>query len=573
MNRISRWWGVFWVLSALLIANTASAAVQNPKYAVDVSGVKGQIVGLDVQVSGKVTNSLPWTVTHLKVVTIFQGTTTMGTANIDKLDAKKSKKFNMTVKNVAITATKFVTVVGSYDVQSNDVSSLLEKYDESADDIALQAGISQAFTTMTDEALPELLSCIDTTSRTDNPSTLIQETHDLLCLEGIRKVGGSEGAKETVDLLAWYEKQNALDLPEVINSLLVNQYNPISSFPLLQNLKYADINIKILAKMVLVDIGTPSVPALLYASQHSSSLVKQTAQEVLVQLNKTTMDAILIEDDPAILKQIIDYLQEVPRSDAVIPLLLVSHRINKDEISAQIETCILSYGDMAIQPLTEALLSWNLDIVNQAESLLYKLAPGRETLLRTIAASQNIPTNTAEASALVKSLRTAADQRIQASITEEFSKGWEAYQAGDCLSSVEIFQKMFAIRHPLLEYTEQVSQAYACQLKKLASADQVEQATDLTREALGYMPGNEMMNGLLVGYYHTQANGDFKAGDIGKAGELWKQVLVIDPGNKNALQGLGRLNVRLNWLYLAIGGVGVLVLITLSKISFSKDYE
>jgi hypothetical protein len=573
MSRISKWWGFFLALSLMLVSSTASVQAQTQQYAVNISGVSGQIAATSVLITGTVTNTLPWTVTDIKVVAIFKGTTIVASVELKELKAQESATFNIVAQNVPPAASTFFTVVGSYNVHSNDVSLLLEKYDQTVDDFALQAGIPQAFTTMTEEAIPGLLKCIDITSRPPNPPSLGQEVHDLMCLEGIRKVGKTEAATAVVDLLAWYEQQAAVAFPEVGISLLTDEYSPIKSFPLLQDLKYVDINAQFLAKKVLVEIGSPAVPALLYASQHASSLINQTAQEALAELNKTTIEAVLSENDPTILMQIVAYLQETPHSDAVIPLLKAAQRVNDTQFSAQVETCILKYGDVALQPLSDALLSPDQNIANQAESLLYKLAPGREALLQSILAAKNIPTDQADADTLVKNLRAAADAHVQELTAAEFSKGLKAFQTGDCPSSVTIFQNMFAIRHPLPGYEEQVSQAYACQLTALADARQVDDAIRLAEEGLDYMPGNQIIIGHLSGFYQLQADASYQSKDFTKAGVLWKKVLDLDPGNKIALQGMGLLNIRLNWLYLGVGLTGVLVLLVLGISSFNKEEE
>jgi tetratricopeptide (TPR) repeat protein len=539
---------------------------------VDVSAVEGQLIGENVLITGKVTNNLPWPVTDIRVLSFFEETADFGSTDLDRLESGAQADFQI-IQEAPSTGTTFFTVVGAYAVQSENVNALLERYNAATEDPVLQEGIAQAFETMTIDALPELLGCIDVKARPSALPTMQQELHDLMCLEGVRNIGGIQSAQAVVDLLAWYEQQGSLDLIDVQMSLLLDEYTPIRGFPILQDLSVADVNLRVLAQRTLTSIGPAAVPALLYAGKSASPVVVQIAEDSLASLEKTTPDAILSESNPAILEQIVVFFQEFPDPDAVLPLLNASQRLNDEELSTQIEACILSYGDAAVEPLFEGLLSKEVNVVSQAEAILYKIAPGREAVLQSMLEEKGFPSTNAEPDLLVMDLRAAADAQIQARVQETFSRGWEAFQAGDCRSAITIFEEMYIIRDRLPEYEEQVSQAYACQLTNLEHAGQVNQALQLVQEGLAHMPDHPTLNNHLVSLYHAQANASLATGDRQTARDFWQKVLAIDAQNQAALRGLGRLTVLANWLYLGIGGLGMAILLFLGKSTFAQENE
>jgi tetratricopeptide (TPR) repeat protein len=576
MNRLtigSRVWLTFLVVCfAGVIAGLTHTV--NAQYALglEVSAIEGQIIGENVLITGKVTNNLPWPVTDIRVLSFFEETADFGSTDLNRLESGAQADFQI-IQKAPSSGTTFFTVVGAYAVQSNDVEALLARYDQATEDSVLQEGIAQSFETMTIDALPELLGCIDAKVRPSAPPTLNQELHDLMCLEGIRHLGGGQSAQAVVDLLAWYEQQGSLDLIDVQMSLLLDEYTPIRGFPILQDLSVVDVNLQVLAERILTSIGPAAVPALLFAGKSASPVVVQIAEDSLASLEKTTPDAVLNESNPVILKQIVGFFQQFPAPNAVLPLLNASQRLKDAELSTQIEACILSYGDAAVEPLFEGLLSKDVNVVNQAEAILYEIAPGREAVLQSILESEGFPSTNVQPDLLVLDLRAAADARVHALAEEKFSRGWAAFQAGDCHSAIAIFEEMYAIRDRLPEYEEQVSQAYACQLTALESAGQVSQALQLVQEGLGHMPDHPTLNHHLVGIYHAQANASLGTGDLQTARDFWQKVLAIDAQNQAALRGLGRLTVLANWLYLTTGGIGMVILLFLGKSTFAQENE
>ena len=560
-----------WVLllASVVLFSVSTPAFAQTKAAVIVSDIKGQRMDNSVLVSGTITNTLPWPISDVQVVVVFKETSVIGTTAIGKLSAGEKTTF-VIGEQVPLGADQFVTFVGSYSVISDDVNELLKKYDQATSDPALQAAIPQAFASMTDAALPALLECVDGKLRPGTTPSLFQETHDLMCLEGLRTVGGPDSADAILKLLSWYDAQHSLDMQDVFMELLADEFSPLRSFPVIKNLSILDINMISIAKNALEDIGTASVPALLYASHDSSAAVSQTATEVLTDLNKTRVSEILNEPDRAVWILLLGYYEQYPDPETVKPVMQFGHFAENEDDLVKIERCVLANGDRAITPLIDTLSSPYLDVADRAEIFLYKLAPGHEDLLKSHALAQSIPLENLDSAGIVKALRAEADARINAALQDLYQDGVQEFTSGNCLSSVQAFAKMFSYRNPLPDFEKAASDAYICQITISKDAEQYSKAILLAQEGLGYMPGNQALLDIVFDIYKSRANESYKMGQYEEARQYWDEILLLDPSNRTALAGIGLIRMQANRDYLIVGGLGLLGLVAFAAFSYSQ---
>lgn len=559
------------LLLVLIILFLISAPVfAQANAAVVVSDIKGQRMENLVLVNGAVTNTLPWPVSNIQVMVVFKGTSVVGTTTIEKLSAGEKKTFVIT-EQVPLGADQFVTFVGAYSVISNNVNALLEKYDQAENDPALQSAIPQAFGSMTDAALPALLECVDTTLRPDQKPSLLQTTHDLMCLDGLRTVGGPDAASAVLDLLAWYDAQNALELQDIFMEILVDEFSPLRSFPILKNLPILNIGMVSVTKIALKDIGTASVPALLHASHDSSPVISRTARDILIDLNKTSVADILNEQDRAVWILLVDYYQQYPDPETVRPVMQLSHFAEGENDLAKIESCVLSNGSLAIAPLIDTLSSPYLDVANRAESLLYKLAPGHEDVLKSHPLGQSISLENLDSAGIIKALRAEADARIEAVLQELYQSGVQEFNSGNCLKAVQVYSKMFSYRNPLPAFEKATADAYACQITIHSNAEQYAKAISLAEDGLRYMPENQTLLDVLTGIYQLRANESYKSGQHEEARRYWNEILLLDPNNRTALAGIGLIRIQANQDYLLVGAIGLLGLVAFAAYIYSEE--
>ena len=114
---------------------------------------------------------------------------------------------------------------------------------------------------------------------------------------------------------------------------------------------------------------------------------------------------------------------------------------------------------------------------------------------------------------------------------------------------------MRAIRDTLSRHTREVAQICICRAEQLADAKDYDQAVELALQAEGLEPENGAIRLDVAQIYHAWALDEYEAGDPGEAVELLHQAIKRNSANLSALHFMGRLVLRGNLLYLAIGEI------------------
>lgn len=546
------------LLALLLLAGKAHGQLFGESvYVADSAGMKTDAG--DIVVSGKVFNTLPWDVTEVEVTVIFDQGVDLQSHVVERISVGEEEPFRL-VKEKSPNLQTFVAVVTQYTVQSDDVQDLLRMYRVSADEVVLQEAIQRAFSSMTDQARPLLLTQISVHSRADGEVSLAQMLDDLMCLEGIRQVGDASAVGPVLDLLAWYDRNDAIGLWPVKFEIAQESFSVAGALPILSGFDLSAVTMDQLVGRVLLEIGGPGVPELLRYANHDNLLVKNTVQTLLVELDKTSVEALLSEPDPDVLREIVLALGESGRVEAVVPLLELAYQ--DESLGNAVDQGLKQMGIAAIPHLVIALQHTHLAVADRAERILRSETMATVPALQEALSEQGLATAVDDGGvdSLVTTLRVWADTTIAEKMEAAFERGWASYQAGDCEAAYRHIEAMHAIRDTVSRHTRDVAQVCICRAEQLADARSYDQAIDLALQAEGLDPENPAIRLGVARIYHTWALDEYEAGHSGEAAELLQLTIERDPANLSVRQFMGRLVLRGNLLYLAIGAILVFVI-------------
>jgi tetratricopeptide (TPR) repeat protein len=521
-------------------------------YVADSAGMKTDMG--DIIVSGKVFNTLPWDVTDVEVTVIFDQGVDLQSDVVERIPAGEEESFRL-VKEQSPYLQRYVAVVTQYTVQSNDVQELIRRYRVAAGDAVLQKAIQQAFSSMSDPAGPLLLRQISVDSRADGEVSLAQMLDDLMCLEGIRHLADASAVGPVLDLLAWYDRNDAIDLWPVKSEIAQETFTVVGALPILSGFDLSTVTMDQLVGSVLLEIGGPGVPELLRYATHDNRLVKNTVQALLDELDKASVEALLSEPDPEVLREIVLALGDSGRVDAVVPLLELAYQ--DERLSDAVDQSLKQMGVAAIPHLVPALQHTHLAVADCAERILRSGTVATVPALQEALSEQGLATaaDDRDVDSLVTTLRAWADTAIEEKMEAAFERGWDSYRAGDCEAAYQHVEAMQAIRDAPSRHTREVAQVCICRAVQLADARDYDQAVELALQAEGLDPQNGAIRLDVGRIYHTWAHDEYEAGHPDEAVELLQLAIERDPANLSARQFMGRLVLRGSLLYLAIGAI------------------
>lgn len=485
-------WGRLFVFlvgfGGFLFFPTTHVRSQSFNDAVEVTKINGALLSNNLFFTGQVRNNLPWDVRDVNILVFFPDQDIETSTTIDFIGAGEQADFTA-VLSYKEGLDRYVAYASDYRFQTNDVAGLLERFWAANDDFVFRKVAPTVFSRMTPSAWDGLGVCIAVGPRGSDYPNIETILNDLMCLEGLRAAGRANEAQEVLDLLAWYEAQEAQELFEIQLLLAQDAITVLDSFPILSGMNAEELNMSILVERSLRGMGSSAMEALFQALNSESLLVQQVAEKLLAGTGENALISTFDEADIKAFSELLIYLQESGRAESTVQLLEAFEALEDEDTRSKITQTILGFGPSAVPYLVESLAHPSLQVVANAERLLLGL--GEQSLPALVQAAESAGISmegTEDVQAYIERLRENADAQILMRIETVYLEGARLVAAEDCAGAVNFYHGLFNIRYPLPQYGEEVTQAYLCLAEESKDAKRYDQARSYFEEALRLFP-------------------------------------------------------------------------------------